>query len=203
MKKVYIFLIFFFIILIGIIGWKTNIIGYITKEEKYSFEDGLKEVKDIEKKFNFSEGYPISLDEKWSMLGYLSNIKNYVENLPKDEEINALYHYILFRTKELESKINFQMATLYKLNILEDNTLICPKQEVYTKRMKYFNESVKLGNEAISNLNILISDYPKYFEMTKLNKVLPKLMEAQYYKIEENRKEEEKTVMDLCFRENI
>lgn len=183
--------------------WKTNIIGYTTKEEKYSFEQGLKEVKDIETKFNFSEGYPISLDGKWSMLGYLSNIKNYIENLPKDEGINALYHYILFRTKELESKIDFQMATGYKLNTLGNNTLICPKKEVYTIRMEYFNESVKLGNEAISNLNILISDYPKYFEMTKLSKALPKLMEAQYYKIEENRKEEEKTVMDLCFRGNI
>ena len=189
------------ILAISVIGYFAypTITSYIIKEEKYSFEQGLKEVKQIEKDFNFSQGYPESLDAKWSMLGYLSNIKNYVENLPKDGDINALYYYILFRTKELESKIKFQMATLYKLRITEDNTLICPKRESFNKRMQYFNESVELGNEAVTNLNILIKDYPKYFDMTEIERITPKLLEAQYYQIEEDRKEEEKTVNNLCF----
>ena len=92
------------------------------------------------------------------------------------------------------------MATMYKLSVMGNNTLICPKQETYAKRMRYFNESVMLGNEAVTNLNILIKDYPKYFEMTEIERITPKLLEAQYYQIEEDRKEEENTVTDLCFR---
>lgn len=195
MKK-YFYLIF---IIFFVISCNKTPTGQVTNQ--YSFKDLLNEVKDVEKKINFTNDYPESLDEKWSMLGQLSNIRNYVENLKKDEETNAMHHYILFRTKELESKIKFQMATKYRLMINEDGTLICPKKEVYKNRMAYFNESVKLGNEAVENLNILINNYTNYFELTKLPKTLPKLMEAQYYKIEEGRAEEEKTVYDLCFKE--
>jgi len=182
------------------------VVGYLGKPsstedaaKEYSFKDALDEVKEIEKKFNFDAGYPDSIEDKWSMLGYLNNIKNYVENLPKDEETNAIYNYILFRTKELDAKIKFQLAAAYKLSVMEDNTLICPQEEPYEKRMQYFNESVKLGYESAEHLKILINNYPKYFEMTKIEKITPKLIEAQYYQIEEDRKEEEKTVRGLCF----
>ena len=200
MKKSIFWLLFIFILIL-IVGCAKNPTGEVAK--KYSFQDSLNEIKEIEKKFNFTADYPESLDDKWSMFGQLNNIKNYIENLKKDEEINVSYHYILFRTKELESKIKFQMATGYKLRVSEDNTLICPKKEVYKKRMEYFNESVKLGNEAVENLNVLINKYPKYFDKTKLSKILPKLLEAQYYKIEEGRAEEEKTVNELCFNGKV
>src|SRR3989344_3847429 len=117
------------------------VVGYLGKPsstedaaKEYSFKDALDEVKEIEKKFNFDAGYPDSIEDKWSMLGYLNNIKNYVENLPKDEETNAIYNYILFRTKELDAKIKFQLAAAYKLSVMEDNTLICPQEEPYEKR---------------------------------------------------------------------
>ncbi len=199
MKKIIIFIILIFIIsMIGYMGYPT-ITGYIIKYNEYSFKDGLKEVREIEKDFNFDQGYPEDLDGKWSMLGYLNNILNYVENLDQTNDIRALYYYMMFRTRELKSKINFQMATKYKLRLTEVGVLICPKRAFYDQRMQNFNKSVQLGNEAIKNINILIEYYPKHFELTKIERITPKLLEAQYYQIEEDRKEEEETVMRLCF----
>lgn len=165
----------------------------------YSFKDGLKEVRDVEKKFNFDQGYPEPLDDKWAMLGQLSNIKNYVENLPKSEDINALYAYIHFRTRELSSKISFQTATKYKLNLIKDGTLLCPQKPYFLARIRHFNESIRLGAEAIDYLKTFINQYPEYVENTDIPISLPRLLEAQYYEMEKLRFNEETSIMNTCF----